>query len=103
MNYPPFCDIINVKFQSKDEKEIEKVANYFHRLLVKKGFINCNIYKPVPAPIDKIKNQFRWRFIIKCKLTKTILKGINECLEEFYKTRWKKTSIVVDINPNNLS
>ena len=103
LNYPPFCDIINVKFQSKDEMEIKKVAEYIYKLLQKQNFNNCNIYKPVPAPIDKIKNQYRWRLIIKCKLTKTIVKGINSCLEQFYNTKWKKTSIIVDINPNNMS
>ncbi len=103
LNYPPFCDIIIIKFQSKDEYEIQKVAMYIYKLLQKKNFLNCNIFKPVPSPIDKIKNQYRWRLIIKCKLTKTIINGINSILQEFYKTKWKNTNIVVDSNPNNMN
>ena len=103
LNYPPFCDIITIKFQSTNEKEIKKVSEYIYKLLQKQNFLNCNIYKPVPSPIDKINNQYRWRIIIKCIVTKTMINGINNILKQFYETKWKNTNIIVDINPNNMN
>ena len=57
------------------------------------------IYKPVPAPIDKIKNKYRWRIILKCKLTSRVLDIIKYGIED---SGVKDTSIVVDINPNSM-
>ena len=51
---------------SEDEIEVQKIANLLHEFL-KQKIINENakilLYKPVPSPIEKIKNKFRWRII----------------------------------------
>ncbi len=69
LKYPPFCDIIEIGFQAKDEQEVIKQAKRIHsylknRILSEK--IGILLYSPVPAPIDKIKNKYRWRIMIKC-------------------------------------
>lgn len=61
------------------------------------------IYKPVPAPIDKIKNKYRWRMIVKCKVNSKILDKIKYSIEDEKISRMKNTSIIVDINPNNMT
>lgn len=63
---------------------------------------NIFIYKPVPAPIDKIKNKYRWRMIVKCKVNSKILDIIKYSTEDENLSKMKNTSIIVDINPNNL-
>ena len=100
LKYPPFCDIILIKFSGTDLNEIIKYSNIFYNNLRK--YINGKngiVFKPVPAPIDKIKNKFRWRIIIKGKVNSSMLKAINL---SFNGTEiMKKTIITVDINPNN--
>lgn len=64
---------------------------------------NIFIFKPVPAPIDKIRNKYRWRMIIKCKLNSKILDMIKYSIEDEKISKMKNTSIIVDINPNNLA
>src|SRR5699024_884731 len=70
LKYPPFCDIILIGFTSNNEKEVMEAANKLHEYL-KNRVINENIgiilYKALPSPIDKIKNKYRWRILIKCK------------------------------------
>lgn len=56
---------------------------------------------PVPAPIDKIKNKYRWRLIIKGKVNNSMIDCINLSLNSIKEN--KNTSITVDINPNNMS
>ena len=100
MKYPPFCDIILVKFSGTDLNEIVKYSNIFYNNLIK--YINGKngiVFKPVPAPIDKIKNKFRWRIIIKGKVNSSMLKAINLAFDGTEAI--KKTIITVDINPNN--
>lgn len=64
---------------------------------------NVSIYKPVPAPIDKIKNKYRWRIIVKCKVNSKILDMIKFGITDERILKMKDTSIIVDINPNNLT
>ncbi len=103
LNYPPFCDIILIKFAGKNLQEIQKVSKLVYKKIKSIEEKNINIYKPVASPIDKIKNKFRWRIVIKCKLTSRVLDIINYGIEDERIKKCKETSIVVDINPNNMN
>ena len=108
LRYPPFCDIILFGLSSKDNKELEAISNYIYNDL--KNKINTEklqilLYKPVPAPIEKIKNRIRWRIIVKCKVNDEIIKSINDTINkanEKIKNSKKDTRIIVDINPTNM-
>ena len=105
LKYPPFCDIILIGFSSESEKEVQKTANSVH-LYLKNRVINENIgiilYKALPSPIDRIKNRYRWRILIKCKFSDDIINLLNDALEFSNTVRAKKTRITIDLNPNNM-
>jgi len=103
LKYPPFCDIIMFGINSSDKVEIEKASNKLYNLLNKYGQGKLQIMKPLPAPIDKIKYRYRWRIIAKCNLNSSIIDSVNLALEEYHKLKYKKTTVIVDINPNNMS
>ena len=103
LNYPPFCDIILIGFNSLSEKEIIEVSQRVYMEL--KNNLNSeefNVLKPMPSPIDKIQNKFRWRIIIKGIMTPYANEVLNNCLKKFYDTNYKNTRITIDINPNNM-
>ena len=106
LKYPPFCDIILVSISDTDEQKVIKKAEKLFRILKKKEEtenLPIVLYKPVPSPIDKIKNRYRWRIVIKCIYNEKINKKIEEVLEENDKT-WKNdnTRVIIEINPNNM-
>ena len=88
---------------SSDKVEIEKASNKLYNLLNKYGQGKLQIMKPLPAPIDRIKYRYRWRIIAKCNLNSSIIDSVNLALEEYHKLKYKKTRVIVDINPNNMS
>ena len=103
LKYPPFCDIIVVGFTGEDEEEIKKVSEYVYKMFkINLEKYKINIYKPMPAPIDKIQNKYRWRIIAKGVMTDEVNVIINKCLQNLYQKNMRKTKIVVDINPNNM-
>ena len=105
LKYPPFCDIILIGFTSVIEQEVAKVAGRIHEYLknrVLKENIGIILYKALPSPIDKIKNKYRWRILIKCKFGEEIADLIYDVLEEFQKLKSKSTKITIDLNPNNM-
>lgn len=103
MNYPPFCDIILIRFNGENISEIKKISDIVYKKLCSFNLKDVFVYKPVPSPIDKIKNKYRWRIVIKCKLSSRILDIIKLCIEDEIIKKIKDTSIVVDINPSNMN
>ena len=61
-----------------------------------------NVFKPMPSPIDKIQNKFRWRIIIKGNMTLEANQSLNGILKEMYDINYKNTTITIDVNPNNM-
>jgi primosomal protein N' len=57
------------------------------------------VYRPLPCPIDKIQNRYRWRIILKGKLNNKIIDIINQSISIINS---KTTRIVVDTNPTSL-
>ena len=104
MKYPPFCDIIVIGFSSEDQNEIQKVSTFVHNMLINnlKNY-NIKVFMPMPAPIDKIKNKYRWRIVGKGRINDEVTIVINKCLKNVYDSgTYKKTNIAVDVNPTNM-
>ncbi len=99
LKYPPFCDIIVIGISGANENQIKNVSNLIYSNIAKLYKKNFAIYKPLPAPIDKIKNKYRWRIIMKCKLDNNIIDTINSSLNNINTT---KVRISIDVNPNNM-
>ena len=103
LKYPPFCDIILIGFNSLNENEVKKVScEVFEYLKENLNTEEFNVLKPMPSPIDKIQNHFRWRIIIKGNMTKSANNVLNNCLKNIYDKNYKNTKISIDINPNNM-
>ena len=103
LKYPPLCDIISIGLTDTDENKIKTVSRKLYKNineLIKKYNLEVMIYKPLPCPIDKIKNKYRWRIILKGKLNNTLIDIINYSIN---KLNNKSTRIIVDTNPTNLS
>ncbi len=103
LKYPPFCDIILIRFNGKNLKEIQNVSSKMYFILEKLFKDSKNIlFKPVPAPVDRIKGNFRWRIIVKGKVTQKLIECINVAGAEANIGKYADTSIQVDINPSSL-
>ena len=104
MKYPPFCDIIVISFNSLDEKDLIEISNevyeYIKKYLDKEKY---KIFKPMPSPIDKIQNRYRYRMIIKGNMEKEANEIFNKCLKKIYEKGLKTTRVTIDVNPNNMS
>lgn len=108
--YKPFNNMISVLIQSENEIDVHstalKIKEALVYLLAKKGFFDLEfILGPMPCPIEKIKNLYRWQIIIKDKgiefdLLKHILRYI--CISKSKVTIQGNTNVQICINPENL-
>ena len=110
MKYPPFCDIIVIGFSGLNENKIIEISNKTYNYLkeeFKKTFQEnkekeIKIFKPMPAPIDKIQNRHRYRIIIKTEINEEINNILNNYLKKVYEKDLKNIRISIDVNPNKM-
>ena len=98
LNYPPFCDIIVSVISGADEEMVKVEANQLYQLF-KQHF---EPFAPVPAPITKINNEYRWRILIKDNIDEHKIQQINDVMNAYYKQKNDLVKVSIDINPNNM-
>jgi primosomal protein N' (replication factor Y) len=86
LSYPPFGHLILVLFSGKDQKRVisqsEKFRSLLRGRLREKNLRETEILGPAPAPLSRIKNQYRWQLILKTKTIRRVLDLIAKILEE---------------------
>ena len=60
------------------------------------------LYSPVPSPIDKIKDRYRYRMIIKCLYDDKINDLLSDMLNIYNGLNNKTSRVIVEINPYNM-
>ena len=105
LKYPPFCDIIVVDMSSTDSTELGGVAKKIHSYLkdrVIKEKFGVLLYSPVACPIDKIKDRYRMRIIIKCLYDDKVHNLLDGALKEYSTMKTRSARVAIQINPNNM-
>lgn len=105
LNYPPFCDIISILVSGEKESLVQKEINEIHSYFKKTEKRSKNIISvtpPLPAPIIKIKNNFRYRILIKAKNSDYLLKML-KTINETHNSGNGMTTLTIDVNPVNMN
>ncbi len=104
LNYPPFCDIIYIMVSGEDEALVKSCAEEIGDLVKHRAQAGGDIFSvigPSPAPIEKIRGNYRYRILLKCKLSD----DLHGFLREIYKAHEKKSRevyLTIDTNPINM-
>ncbi len=109
--YPPYTNLISILLYGRNNIRVSESINKMGRLLKENIHwldleeINNIMSGPYPAPLEKIRNQFRWQIILKIEdkymnLMKETIKKI--CLENEYNINMKDIKMSIDINPNSI-
>lgn len=104
LNYPPFCDIIYLMATGEDEtlvkSQMEEIADRIKEYERSQNDI-FSIIGPAAAPIEKIGGNYRYRILLKCKLTQSLHKLLREVYEEHEKKN-RDVYLTIDENPINM-
>ncbi len=107
LNYPPFGRLVYILIKGDNEEKVIAAAEKF-RELINIPEKNAQILGPIPAPLSKIKNKFRWQMIIK---TNKRLDASGAIIRQHLRTALKKfksistfrfVKIQIDIDPISL-
>lgn len=109
--YPPFVNIISILVYGSKNQRVCKLSKEIYNIIGEEIYklYGDSYYKylngPNPAPLEKIKKNFRWLIIIKAEdiyldKLKKLIKRV--CIINEYKLDFKDLKISIDINPNSI-
>ncbi len=109
--YPPFINIISILLYGENNSKVVEISKKVYNIIeseVEKIYGNSfknNISGPYPAPLERIKNNYRWQIILKIKnedieKLKEVIKRV--CIINEYKFELENIKISIDINPSSL-
>jgi primosomal protein N' (replication factor Y) len=102
--YPPFSRLILIRFQGKEENKVQKVAEFFGSelsdSLKSKGCrLKFEILGPAPAPLAKIKDDYRFQILIKTRNVRVVTQKIDLILDKGFDKNYSGVKISIDIDP----
>ena len=104
MNYPPFCEFINITFTDKSYENAKNTCTRFYNELKKntKSFMGViEVYAPNEAPIKMINDKYRFRILAKSRYNKQLYDMIGGIYSKYSKNS-KNAAVSVDVNPQNM-
>lgn len=110
-NYPPFLNMISiVAYGRNNDKVFARIKQVYDLILknIEKKKLNNStneVAGPFPAPLEKIRSNYRYQILIKCldkdiDEIKNIIKWV--CILNKYKIELKGIKFNIDINPNSI-
>lgn len=104
--FPPYCDIALLNVVGGNETEVTKcvtqVRKKIEQLLSEKYTdVKTVMFGPFEAPVYRVKEQYRMRIVIKCRLNNRSRELFGELLR-LYGGNARGPALTVDFNPSNL-
>ncbi|WP_168463944.1 replication restart helicase PriA [Wolbachia endosymbiont of Ctenocephalides felis wCfeT] len=93
---PPFSRLIALITSSKNQAAAQKVANEIIRNISCEGDM-CETFGPSPAAINFLKNQYRYRILLKVHNNRSFF--MQEKLKDLVKNGNSNVTVTIDIDP----
>lgn len=109
--YPPFISLINILIYGEDKWGVGKLSNKVYNIICKDIYNKYGdefrnyIIGPYPAPLERIKNNYRYQIIVKSEDKyldglKTLIYRV--CINNEYNLDMEGIKLSIDINPTTI-
>ncbi len=95
-SFPPFVKLAKLLFFGENEQKVRETALNFRKQIEMTGE-KLTLFPVIPSGVLKIKDQFRYQFLVSCKTQNPLIKGIKSTKEKFSLPSGIK--LFIDINP----
>jgi primosomal protein N' (replication factor Y) len=101
MHYPPFTAMANVLVRSEKQEMAMRMSAELEVLLIPPPE-KLNIRGPAEAPVVRLKNEYRYQFLIKAVSRKTLNEMLQQIRRFAQERKWGATALVIDVDPLSL-
>lgn len=102
LNYPPFSRLVSLLLDGPRGEEVESRAQNLAAFLREKRAKNSKfrdqveVLGPAPAPLQKLRNRYRWHLLLKGKKISSLLELASQAREAFPPARVVRLHVDVD-------
>jgi len=106
LNYPPFSRLVCLRLEGPKFEEVEQKARMLGAMLHDKTIHNARLREkieilgPAPAPIEKLRNRYRWQLLLKGKKSSSLLELAKQGREAL--PRSLSVRLHIDVDPYNM-
>ncbi len=109
--YPPFINLISILIYGENNSKVASIAKEVYNIIINeiedinKEDLFKYIIGPYPAPLERIKNNYRWQILIKVEsqYMNSLRNIINQiCILNKYNLNFDNIKFSIDINPNSI-
>ena len=88
--YPPFCRLVNIVIsgtqEEATEEETQRATEWIGGLLRKRGVEGVELIGPAPAPIERIRDRWRWHLLLRSR-NSSLLGHVSRFFAERFRLR----------------
>ncbi len=100
--FPPYLRLVNVKISGTSEAEVQRAAGLAAELCRSSQKKKIEVLGPAPAPIDRIRDRFRWQVLLKGGHPSALHAACNNILENQSILARGDVRIAVDVDPESM-
>lgn len=106
LNYPPFGRLVNLRLDGPKASEVEtkakNLADQLRKLQASDPAFGeqVEVLGPAAAPIEKLRNRYRWQLLLRSKLSSVLLKFARHAQNLMRPSRTVR--LHVDVDPNSM-
>ncbi|MFN7992614.1 MAG: primosomal protein N' [Bryobacteraceae bacterium] len=101
MHYPPFSAMANILVRTEKQEDALRMSTELGHFL-NPSPENIKIMGPAEAPVPRLKNEYRYQFLIKAASRTALNQLLRRALDFARDHKWKATSLVIDVDPLTL-
>src|SRR5579864_133030 len=102
MHYPPYSSLANVVLRSDNLDDVLKWAGALGRWFEKTRHEGVRVLGPAAAPIQRLKRDYRYHFILKSASREKLNAVLRAMLAEGAKQNIPRTNVIVDVDALSL-
>jgi primosomal protein N' (replication factor Y) (superfamily II helicase) len=101
MHYPPFSAMANILVRSQQQEQALRLSTELS-LHLTPAPEKIKILGPAEAPVPRLKNEYRYQFLIKAASRKALNELLRRAQAFAREQKWNATALVIDVDPLTL-
>ena len=100
--FPPFVRLVNIKISGSREEQVRAIATQVVKLCRSVDVADIEILGPAPAPIDRIRDRYRWQVLLKAKESVGLHSVCSVIIDKESLVAKGDVRISVDVDPESM-
>lgn len=102
LDYPPFSKLVRIILSGLNDYKVKSLAEAIYKEVLQKNAKPMHILGPNPAPIERIKDRFRWHILLKGDVSNDLQLMVQKTKEYVINSNNKEVRVTFDIDPQNI-